>query len=100
MAGTENPLGGEEGEEKDEKVGEKEKEDRRSGGEVARGHVQDLGLMFGTQQGMIGSILPISEEDYRFFVALTKCLNKVGAKGGRGGGADGGSLRSFLGTRC
>ncbi|GAB5037075.1 dna damage-binding protein 1a-like [Nannochloropsis oceanica] len=35
------------------------------------------GLLFGTQQGMVGSILPLSEEDYRFFRALTKAINKV-----------------------
>ena len=37
---------------------------------------------------MVGSILPISEEDYRFFRALTKAINKV--RGGREGGREGG----------
>jgi len=35
---------------------------------------------------MIGSILPLPEEDYRFFQALTKSMNKVREGGRREGG--------------
>jgi len=40
---------------------------------------------------MVGSILPLSEEDYRFFRALTKAINKVrGGSGGWAGRREGG----------